>query len=212
MRLFFAAYQTILQRLCNASAVNTMDDKLNETDPKHLTNTKRKCSESQFISEQETKIDLTSDHDVVKSLPFTASWMIRLQYVHKFLIKWVPFYAEQCSAIHPPKFLDSWSGVVNPEGTLPVTTYKANTIPDNLSMEQKSTSQMDAGNRSSKTSLVEPKVDQLCVQWYSPSLQHSASSGKKEVVLMYADFKKPKEFSVGIKVVGLSELLMLHKR
>lgn len=202
----------MLQRLCNASAVNTVEDKLNETDEEHLINAKGRCSESQFISGQETELDLTSDRDVVKSLPFTASWMIRLHYVHKFFVKWIPSYAEQCSAIHPPKFLDNWSGVVNPEGALLVTTYKANTIPDILSMEQKSIGQMESINRSSKTGLVEPKVDQLCVQWYSPSLQHSASSGKKEVFLLYADFKKPKEFSVGIKVVSLSELLMLHKR
>lgn len=208
----------MLQRLCKASAVNTVEDQLNETDPKHFTNNNNskggKCSESQLISELETEDDLASDHDVIKSFPFTASWTIRLHYVHKFLIKWVPSYADQCTAIYPPKFLDGWSEVVNPEGALPLTTYRANTIPDAWSMEeQKSGVELDSGNRSSKTSLVEPKVDQLCVQWYSPPLrQHSTTSGKKRVVLMYADFKRPKEFNVGIKIISLPDLLRLHKR
>lgn len=212
-----SAYRNALQRLCNSSSVNTLEEELTTEDVKRKQPTvaENKCSESDLFT-----LDATEDassfvtDNTAASFQFTTPLSIRLEYLHRFLAKWLPAYAARSVAVVPPKFLDNWSAATALESVVPVTRYKGNTIPDpvvNVS-ENVDATRLSAAARMCQLKLVEPKSDQMCIQWYQTSFQPSTRKDGQEIWLLTTSFSKPRDYRVAKKSVDISELLLLHRR
>lgn len=209
-----SAYRNALQRLCDSSSVNALEEELTTEDVrwKQSTVAENKCSESDLFTLDATEnVSSFVTDNAASSFQFTAPLSIRLECLHSFLMRWLPAYAARSFQIVPPKFLDNWSVAAALESVVPVTRYKGNTIPDPVG-ENLDAMHSSTAARLCKLKLVEPKSDQMCIQWYQTSFQPSTKEEGQEIWLLTTSFSKPRDYRVAKKAVNISELLSLHRR
>ena len=166
-------YQSILQRLCSTSSLAASGS----TDPpaeRPRAGDLGSEFDLGFISHAQCNIGI--NENVVRNVLFSAPWVLRLSNLHRFLTLYLPIYDTDCSAIFPPLTVQLPVTADDVQaGVIPVikTTYStnlgslSNLAPD--SAKETRPQSKTSGRSSAKTLLAITESD-LCVQWYSPSL------------------------------------------
>merc|ERR1712226_409620 len=154
---------------------------------------------------------------------------MRLNYLHQYLSTKLPVYAKDCTAIYPPSVLD-----LKPDDTpdtdveLITKSYEANKsipldiAPDGTKLDDPIApgSQEDIVKPSDK-SVVTVSENDMCLQWYQPSLDEYTTTamtadGSKtmdgQVMVLYALSKKPERTQAAMAWVSLTQLVDLHDR
>ncbi|KAK6177089.1 hypothetical protein SNE40_015265 [Patella caerulea] len=224
-------YQTILQRMSSTQTTSAFSV---PTVPDTKSNTQVDGGDLGpdfdlgFISHAQSST--TSNNELIKYMLCSGPWVARMTSMHHYLAANLPSYSANCCAIYPP------AGLMLQVPQTP--TNVAPTIKSYSSNMSESTEQDIEGSTCSlidvKTfappgfikepympsdkTIVTPEDNEICLQWYQPTLEESdpsqPDSPDKKIMLLFALFKKnaTATFSPGYLWVSLAQLNDLHDR
>ena len=199
-----AGYQSIIQRLCCLSTLAT--DGSDTADPSPPA-----CCRPQR-------------HDAVDGSLLGAEWSVRLASLHRFLSDELSPYAAQCSVGLPPSSL-----LLPPPHSAPGAAALGASISSFSNrveagcVEGASQPASGVGRRGSMVGVAPPTLalavmdNELCLQWYQPSLQRAAdgdtvSDADSDVILLYVTLKRPDMVHSRRLAVSHDKLIQLHDR